>query len=149
MPMTVESTMERGTLRSGSVTSPPTYVTSIQPSYAHNTATRATPNDAIRCPGATSDQRGARFDALPPGNANPATMSTTSRAILMSVSTFCVTAPSRTPSKFSAVSPTMDRTATSLMPAPESGTKKLKYVAKPTAIAAMDAGLITTPLVQP
>ena len=68
---------------------------------------------------------------------------------MVRVSTFCVMAPSLTPSELSTVSPTIDTTATVLMPPSPSGTKNPRYVANPSAIAAMDAGLITTPLVHP
>src|SRR5438552_19042363 len=98
--MSVDSTIERGTLRSGSLTSLPTYVISIQPSYAHNAATIATPNGAIKPP--PGRQSGDRFATLPPGNTNPATIKTTSRAILIRVSTFWVTAPGLTPTQFPA-----------------------------------------------
>src|SRR5438094_7740879 len=114
--MSVDSTIERGTLRSGSLTSLPTYVISIQPSYAHNAATIATPNGAIRLPTGAGGQSGDRFATLPPGNTNPATIKTTSRAILIRVSTFWVIAPSLTPRQFSAVSVTMQAPATALRP---------------------------------
>src|SRR5438034_8485040 len=58
IPITVERTIERGRLRSGSFTSPPTYVISIQPSYAHSAATIATPNGASRLPNEPSGHRG-------------------------------------------------------------------------------------------
>src|SRR2546423_9386677 len=128
MPISVDSTIERGTVRSGSLTSLPTYVISIQPSYAHNAATIATPNGAIQLPtdvpAEAGGQSGDKFATLPPGSTNPATIKTTSRAILTRVSTFWVIAPSLTPRQFSAVSATMEATATALMPAPASGTKK-------------------------
>src|SRR5437016_13490713 len=104
--MSVDSTIERGTLRSGSLTSLPTYVISIQPSYAHNAATIPTPNGAIKPP--AGGQSGDKFATLPPGNTNPATIKTTSRAILIRVSTSCVIAPSLTPRQFSAVSEVKD-----------------------------------------
>src|SRR5947207_1307692 len=69
MPISVDSTIERGRLRSGSFTSLPTYVISIQPSYAHNAATIATPNGAIQPP--AGGQSGDRFATLPPGNTRP------------------------------------------------------------------------------
>src|SRR5207244_1271035 len=93
--MSVDSTIERGTLRSGSFTSLPTYVISIQPSYAHNAATIATPNGAIRLPTGAGGQSGDRFATLPPGSTNPATINTASKPNLIEVSTFWVIAPSR------------------------------------------------------
>src|SRR5437660_12563364 len=96
--MSVDSTIERGTLRSGSLTSLPTYVISIQPSYAHNAATIATPNGAIQLPTdvppEAGGQSGDRFATLPPGSTNPATINTASKPILIRVSTFRVIAPS-------------------------------------------------------
>src|SRR5437773_11990840 len=44
IPINVESTIARGIVRPGSFTSLPTYVISIQPSYAHSTETIAAPN---------------------------------------------------------------------------------------------------------
>src|SRR5882762_8687476 len=149
MAMNVDRMMERGMLRSGSFTSLPTYVTSIHPSSAHSTATSATPNDAICLPSGASDQSGARFATLPPGSTNPTTISTVTSPSLVRVSTFCVIAPSLTPSELSTVSPTIEATATALIPPSSSGTKKPTYVANPRAIAAIEAGLITTPLDQP
>src|SRR5439155_712537 len=84
----------------------------------------AAPNDAICLPSGASDQRGARFATLPPGNTNPTTISTITSPILVRVSTFCVTAPSLTPSELSTVSPTIDATATALVPPSPSGKKK-------------------------
>src|SRR5439155_23939152 len=127
IPISVDGTIERGTLRSGSFTSLPTYVISIQPSYAHNAATIATPNGAIKLPTAEAGgQSGDKFATLPPGSTKPATIKTTSRAILIRVSTLWVIAPSLTPRQFSAVSATMEATATALMPASASGTKNPK-----------------------
>src|SRR5881628_2569788 len=103
IPIKVESTIERGRLRSGSFTSPPTYVISIQPSYAHSAATIAT---------------------LPPGSTKPMTMSAASTPILISVSEFCVTVPGFTPRQFSTVRATMEAMATALIPAAPSGVKK-------------------------
>src|SRR5438093_4890083 len=112
--MSVDSTIERGTLRSGSLTSLPTYVISIQPSYAHNAATIATPNGAIRLPTSAGGQSGDRFATLHPGSTNPATINTASKPIVISESTFWVIAPSRTPRQFRAVSATLETTATAL-----------------------------------
>src|SRR3989442_189619 len=109
----------------------------------------AIPNGAMRLPSEACGHTGERFSTLPPGPTNPTAIRATNKPILMRVRTFWMTAPSLTPSEFSTVRATMDTIATALIPAFASGTKNPRYVANPTAIAAIDAGLITTPAVQP
>src|SRR2546428_13161983 len=139
----------RGMLRTGSLPPPRPREIATHPAWPHRTATSATPTAAICLPSGASDQSGARFAALPPGSTNPTTIRTITSPILVRVRTFCVIAPSLTPSELSTVSPTIDATATARMPPSPSGQKNPTYVANPSAIAAMDAGLITTPLDQP
>ena len=78
----------------------------------------------MRLPTPASGQRGRKFATLPPGSATPTTMSTATRPILRRVRTFCVIAPGLTPMQLSAVSATIDATATSFTSQGPSGTKK-------------------------
>src|SRR5256885_1732389 len=75
MPISVDSTIERGRVRSGSFTSLPTYVISVQPSYAPNAAPIAPPDSAIHPPAgphrgipeASPDtESGTSIDTTPP-----------------------------------------------------------------------------------
>src|SRR5260370_8131484 len=102
-------TPERGSSRPGSRPAPPTWVIATQPSYAHSTATSATPNDAIWRPSGASDQSGVRFAALPPGSTNPTTINTATSPTFIRVTTFSVIAPRPPPGQLTPLTPTYDR----------------------------------------
>src|SRR5881394_3178694 len=73
--MSVDRMMDRGRFRPGSLISLPTYVVSIHPSYAHSTATIATPKGPMSWCQGVPGQRGLRFSSDPPGKANAVMMS--------------------------------------------------------------------------
>src|SRR5689334_20509516 len=114
--MTVERMIDRGRLRPGFMISLPTYVVSIQPSYAHSTATIATPNDPIQLPTGADGHSGWKFDPDPPGMTNEVMIKAVSAPIFSVVSTFCVVAPSRTPRQLSSVRPMIETIAMMRMP---------------------------------
>ena len=72
-----------------------------------------------------------------------------SATILSAVKIFCVVAPRRTPRQFRRVSPAIDRMAITRIAGSVSGTKNPMYRANPTAIAAMEAVLMTAKFAQP
>src|SRR6267154_4525515 len=137
--MTVERMIDRGRFRPGFTISLPTYVVSIQPSYAHNTATIATPNAPIQLPTGSDGHSGWKCATDPPGITNEVTTKRVSAPIFSVVSTFCVVAPSRTPRQLRTVSPMIDRIAMMRIPDSDNGVKNPMYFAKPTAIAVIDA----------
>src|SRR6266487_4558444 len=121
--MTVERMIERGRFRPGFTISLPTYVVSIQPSYAHNTATIATPNAPIQWPTGSDGHSGWKCDTDPPGITNEVTIKAINAPIFSVVSTFCVVAPSRTPRQLSSVRPMIEAIATMRIAVSESGVK--------------------------
>src|SRR6266436_6909419 len=123
MTMTVERMIDRGRLRPGFTISLPTYVVSIQPSYAHSTATIATPNAPIQWPPPTGSDghSGWKCDTDPPGITNEVTIKAISAPIFSVVSTFCVVAPSRTPRQLSSVRPMIEIIAMMRMPDSDNG----------------------------
>src|SRR6267154_3727267 len=147
--MTVERIIDRGRLRPGFTISLPTYVVSIQPSYAHSTATIAAPNAPIQWPTGSDGHSGWKCDTDPPGMTNEVTIKAISAPIFSVVSTFCVVAPSRTPRQLSTVKPMIEAIAIRRMPVSDSGVKKPMYFANPTAMAVIDAVLMTEKFDQP
>src|SRR6266542_2005821 len=141
--------MERGRFLPGSMISLPTYVVSIHPSYAHNTPTIATPKGPIHCPIVPAGHSGWRCDVPPPDSTKDVAMSANNAPIFSVVSTFCVVAPSRTPRQLSSVRPMIDAIATLRIAVSDSGVKNPTYRAKPTAMAAIDAVLMTAKFAHP
>jgi len=84
----VEYNNESGMFFPGFLISPPTYVTSIQPSYVQSTATRA------RLNGFTNEEKlpavisGRKFEELPPSNVKPKTTNAKSIPTFKNVITF-------------------------------------------------------------
>src|SRR6266576_1869283 len=147
--MTVERMIDRGRLRPGFTISLPTYVVSIQPSYAHSTATIATPNAPIQWPTGSDGHSGWKCDTDPPRITKEVTTKSVSAPIFSVVSTFCVVAPSRTPRQLRTVRPMIDRIAMMRIPDSDNGVKNPMYFANPTAIAVIDAVLMTEKFDQP
>src|SRR5947207_5037941 len=121
--MTVERMIERGRFRPGFTISLPTYVVSIQPSYAHSTPTIATPNAPIQGPTGSDGHSGWKCDTDPPGITNEVTTKSVSAPLFSVVSTFCVVAPSRTPRQLRTVRPMIDRIAMTRIPGSDNGAK--------------------------
>ena len=92
---------------------------------------------------------GWRCDDAPPDSTNDVAISANSAAIFSVVRTFCVVAPSRTPRQLSSVRPMIDAIATLRIAVSESGVKNPIYRAKPTAMAAIDAVLMTAKFAHP
>src|SRR5258705_14015141 len=149
--MTLETMIERGRLRPGFTTSLPPSVVSIHPSYAHSTATIATPNAPIQWPPPTGSDghSGWKCDTAPPGITNEVTTKSVSAPIFSVVSTFCVVAPSRTPRQLRTVRPMIDPIAMTRIADSDNGVKNPMYFANPTAIAVVDAVLMTEKFDQP
>src|SRR5207247_1362902 len=142
--MTVERMIERGRFRPGFTISLPTYVVSIQPSYAHSTPTIATPNAPIQWPTGSDGHSGWKCDTDPPGMTNEVTIKAINAPIFSVVSTFCVVAPSRTPRQLSTVRPMIETIAMMRMPDSDNGVKNPMYFANPTASAIIVPALIIT-----
>src|SRR5436189_250756 len=92
---------------------------------------------------------GWKCDTDPPGMTNEVTIKAIRAPIFSVVSTFCVVAPSRTPRQLSTVRPTIETIAMMRIPDSENGVKNPMYFANPTAIAVIDAVLMTEKFDQP
>ena len=107
--------MARGSVRAGSFTSPEMKVRSAQPSYAHITATSASPKPLQ----VVGDQSmGPRERPLPRVRAkrNAATASPAMASTLAAVLRFCTAAPQRTERMFASPTRRMAAAATTFTP---------------------------------
>ncbi len=80
---------------------------------------------------------------------NEVTIKAISAPIFSVVSTFCVVAPSRTPRQLSNVRPMIEIIAMMRVPDSVSGVKNPMYFANPTAMAVIEAVLMTEKFDQP
>ena len=115
----------------------------IQPSNVQSTATIASPNGPISEEKDCSLNNGDKFCVDPPSRNKPSKMTIEIEAIFVNVNQFWKRAPDLTSITLIIVNITIEIIAILFISKLFSGVKKLKYSAKATPTAAIDAVLIT------